>query len=63
LISAKRENGKTTHVKIHSEKGGKVLLINPFETDQFETDFSNIRIQNGLIELKLEAGKEISLWI
>lgn len=63
LISAKRENGKTTRVKIHSEKGGKVLLINPFETDQFQSDFSNISIQNGLIELNLEAGKEISIWL
>jgi hypothetical protein len=63
LISAKRENGKTIRVKIQSEKGGKIRLVNPFETDQFQSDFSNVRTQNGLIELELEAGKEVSLWV
>ncbi len=38
LISAEKKNGKVTHIKIQSEKGGTIKLDNPFELDGFTTD-------------------------
>jgi len=46
-------------IKIHSEKGGKIRLINPFDSDQLKIGNQAIPVKNGVIELELKAGEEL----
>jgi len=39
IISANKQNGSVSKVEIVSEKGGKLVLENPFAAQEFKTDF------------------------
>jgi alpha-L-fucosidase 2 len=39
LVSAKKQNGRVSEVEIIAEKGGKLILENPFTGLDFKTDF------------------------
>lgn len=61
LVSATRKQGKTTQVKIRSEKGGKIRLHNPFDSDQIKVGNQTLSAKNGLIELNMKTGEEVVL--
>lgn len=61
LVSATRQQGKTTQVKIRSDKGGKIRLLNPFDRDQIKVGNQTLSAKNGLIELNMKAGEEVVL--
>jgi len=49
LISAKKESGKVSEVEIIAEKGGKLVLENPFAGQKFKTDSNFEMIENNLV--------------
>jgi alpha-L-fucosidase 2 len=49
LVTAKKENGALTEVEITSEKGGKLVLENPFAGQEFKTDFKYVVNGNNLV--------------
>ena len=51
LISAERKNGKVKHIEILSEKGGVVMMYNPFDNNEFATDKNELVNSNGEILL------------
>lgn len=61
VVSASREKGATKKIKIHSEKGGKFRLLNPFDSDQLKIGNQVIPVKNGVIELEMKAGEEVTL--
>lgn len=63
LISARKENGKVTEVRIKSEKGGILRMANPFGENDFRATPSNtgIELNEGILELNAKAGKEYIL--
>lgn len=60
LVSAKKNQGQVIEVKILSEKGGKMKLLNPFEFP-FTIDGRWRRVKEGVIELETKPGQEIRL--
>ncbi|MGA2587264.1 MAG: glycoside hydrolase family 95-like protein [Candidatus Aminicenantales bacterium] len=60
LVSAKKTNGQVMEVRIVSEKGGKLKLLNPFEF-AFTVDGLWRRPSEKLIELETRPGQEIRL--
>jgi len=60
LVSAKKTNGQVMEVRIISEKGGKLKLLNPFEF-AFTVDGLWRRPSEKLIELETRPGQEIRL--
>ncbi|HET9744462.1 MAG TPA: hypothetical protein VFP97_02050, partial [Chitinophagaceae bacterium] len=61
LISAKKENGVPVEVKIKSEAGGVLRIKLPFKT-WINTGIgrSNIKIANGIAEMKTSKGQTIT---
>jgi alpha-L-fucosidase 2 len=59
IISAVRENGKTREVRITSEKGGVLVIQNPF--DKVAVEGAIFRIENNLITITTSAGQHITL--
>ena len=61
LISAKKENGVAMEVKIKSEAGGMLRIKLPFKTwTNTGIDRSNIKIINGIAEMKTSRGQAIT---
>jgi len=64
LISAERKNGKIIEIRIFPEKGGKLILLDPFEGGRklrlkVTGAGGGIKISGGRIEMKTIAGHEI----
>ena len=59
LISAERENGETKSVKICSEKGGLVSLINPFGKNAFTCN-SSFKVSGNQMILNMKAGEVVN---
>jgi alpha-L-fucosidase 2 len=60
LISAKKENGAAMEVKIRSEVGGILRIKLPFKTWlNTGIDRSEIKVVNGIAELKTKKGQTI----
>ena len=60
LISAKKENGVAMEVKIRSEVGGMLRIKLPFKTwINTGIDRSEIKIVNGIAEMKTKKGQTI----
>ena len=49
LVSARMKNGAVSEVEITAEKGGKLVLENPFTGQEFKTDFNFEMIENNLV--------------
>ncbi|HEX6847036.1 MAG TPA: hypothetical protein VF144_08660 [Chitinophagaceae bacterium] len=61
LISAKKENGVPTEVKIKSETGGVMKLKIPFKTwINTGIERSEIKVVNGIAEVKMSKGQTIT---
>jgi alpha-L-fucosidase 2 len=61
LISAKKENGVTTEVKIKAEAGGLLRIKLPFKTwINNGIDRSEIKLANGIAEMKTKKGQTIT---
>jgi len=64
LISAKRENGKVTEIRIFPEQGGTIYLANPFP-DKNATikgiELSRDKLNAPVIRMETQKGKEIIL--
>lgn len=61
LISAKKENGVPMEVKIKSEAGGLLRIKLPFKTwINTGVDRSAIKIEKGVVELKMSKGQTIT---
>ena len=62
VVSASLENGDVSLVKVVSEKGGLLRLVNPFKGKfRFAGKKKKITEKNGVLELKTRAGEEITL--
>lgn len=64
LVSAERRSGKTTYVKITSEKGGELCLNDPFEGGKFTfkgADNSELRHDKNCYRISLNPGQTIEL--
>ncbi|MGN0457798.1 MAG: glycosyl hydrolase family 95 catalytic domain-containing protein [Eubacterium sp.] len=60
LVSAKFENGSITDIVITGEKGGKVILKNPYDRCFLSTDESKIYEQE-FIEINLEENQSVTV--
>jgi alpha-L-fucosidase 2 len=56
LVSAKRSHGQVFEVRIVSEKGGKIRLLNPFEFP-YTSDGQWRRIKEAVIEISMKPGQ------
>ena len=62
VVSASLENGDVSLVKVVSEKGGLLRLVNPFKGKfRIAGKKKKITEKNGVLELKTRAGEEITL--
>lgn len=62
VVSASLENGDASLVKVVSEKGGLLRLVNPFKGKfRIAGKKKKITEKNGVLELKTRAGEEITL--
>ncbi|WP_439184316.1 glycosyl hydrolase family 95 catalytic domain-containing protein [Carboxylicivirga taeanensis] len=61
LISAKKQNGITVSVKVKSEKGGKLKLYNPFESECIKISKGDFTISSGIIVVDMKEGQEIEI--
>ena len=59
LISARREKGKTKEIMITSERGGELLLENPFE--EFTLRGAKFKTESGLIKIQTRMDETITL--
>lgn len=61
LISAKKENGVATEVKIRSEAGGKLRIKLPFKTwTPIGVEWDQLIVKNGIVETKMSKGQTIT---
>ena len=60
LVSAEMKNGKVDKVEIHAEKGGKLVLENPFNVNGFQSN-SKYEKTNKLIVFQTSEGETIQL--
>ncbi|MFC2096915.1 glycoside hydrolase family 95-like protein [Bacteroidota bacterium] len=64
LVSAKKENGEVTEIKVYSEKGGLFKIRIPFSTN-FTSNRENIKpddiVKDDIIVFELPAGEEVVL--
>jgi alpha-L-fucosidase 2 len=60
LVSASRENGRVTAVTITSEKGGTIVLDNPFTGGKFKKD-TRVSESDGNLTITLRPGEKITL--
>ena len=64
VVSASLENGDVSLVKVVSEKGGLLRLVNPFKGKfRIAGKKKKITEKNGVLELKTRAGEEIKMCI
>ncbi len=61
VISAKKEKGQVTEVRIKPEKGGILKLKNPFERNDIESTVNFLLTEGNVIEVETEPGKEVLL--
>ena len=61
LVSAKRQKGKTIYVKILSEKGGELLLQDPFDGEKISTGNTELGYSDGFYRASLEPGQSVTL--
>ncbi len=59
LISARKEKGKVKEIVITSEKGGELILENPFE--EFTLRGATFKTESGLIKIQTRMGETITL--
>ncbi|MCX6243392.1 MAG: hypothetical protein NTU98_01700 [Bacteroidetes bacterium] len=61
LVSAGKKDGKITEIRIFPEKGGKLLLQNPFRIKRLKVTGAagTIKIHSGIFEMKTIPGQEI----
>lgn len=59
LVSAKMETGQVTSVKVTSDKGGELLLQNPFAGHEFSSS-KKTDTTNGIIRVNLQSGETIN---
>ena len=52
-------NAHLKPINIHSEKVGKIRLINPFDNDQIKIGNKAVTVKNGVIELEMKTGEEV----
>jgi hypothetical protein len=45
----------------HSKNGGKIRLLNPFDSDQIKVGNQAITVKNEVIELEIKTGEEVML--
>lgn len=60
IVSAQLEEGVVSEVEITSEKGGVLVLANPFKTDEFEAD-KEFEIKGENLVFEMEVGETINL--
>lgn len=60
LVSAKMEAGIVTEIEIMSEKGGELVIENPFSTTEPKAD-KKYRIESGNIIVAMQSGETIKL--
>ena len=60
LISAAKRNGAVVLVEIQSEKGGQLLLANPFDGGEFTTA-KEIERSNGIVQILFNKGESVKL--
>ena len=60
LISAAKRNGAVALVEIQSEKGGQLLLANPFDGGEFTTA-KEIERSNGIVQILFNKGESVKL--
>jgi glycosyl hydrolase family 95/glycosyl hydrolase family 65 len=60
LISAQMEDGIVTFVTIQSEKGGALVLSDPFKGENFKADREYI-VEDGKIMINMQAGERLIL--
>jgi len=61
LISAEMKEGKVISVKIKSEKGGKLSMLNPFENESFKVYGGEGYVDSGMIKMEFEPWQELTL--
>lgn len=61
VISANKEKGQVTMVRIKAEKGGSLKLRNPFEGSDFESKVNFLLTEDNVIEIDTQAGEEVLL--
>lgn len=63
LVDACKKNGIVTEVNIHSEKGGKVILANPFSSEFEISGNKKFALKDGIIFIDMEEGECVSLTV
>lgn len=61
LVSAKMKEGQITEVQIISEKGGQLILNNPFQNEKFVSDGVEYLIKENDIYFEMKPGETIRL--
>lgn len=61
LVSAKKENGVMSEVKVFSEKGGLLELKLPYKSFHLTDSQKKFMFKNGLLEVQMKPSEEITL--
>ena len=61
LVSAKREDGKTTSVILESERGGIIKMQNPFPDNKFKIEHADYKLVSNIIILNMTSGQKIEI--
>lgn len=62
LVSAVRKNGKLAELRVQSERGGKLRLVNPFSDNRFKVSGNRkFDADSRFIELETQAGETVVL--
>ena len=65
LVSAEKKNGTVSFVRVRSEKGGRVRLVNPFDGGKFRTQAryrANVEAGMNLIEFRARPGETVEFY-
>ncbi|NQU50958.1 MAG: glycoside hydrolase N-terminal domain-containing protein [Bacteroidetes bacterium] len=60
LVSAKMEKGEVIKVEIYSEKGGEIVLANPFNGAEFSSN-KEVQKKKGNLVINTDAGERVTL--
>ncbi len=60
LVSANLENGNVSEVEIISEKGGRLVIENPFKNADFKTD-KEYSVEGNNLVIETQSGEKLSL--
>jgi alpha-L-fucosidase 2 len=60
LISASKKNGRVTAVTVTSERGGTIVLENPFGKERYQRD-ARVSESDGNLAITLRKGERITL--